>query len=99
MTSRLLLLLGLLLPLGAVAQEPQNLDAVPGNQENTLTWDAPTVDDDKTVVCYGVYRDTEAIGSNDPEDQSEKRIEGVEAAEGTAPAYTDRDLSASETYY
>ncbi len=102
MTSRLFLLLGLLLPLGAVAQEPQNLDAVPGNQENTLTWDAPaptTVDDDETVVCYGVYRDTEAIGSNDPEDQSEKRIEGIEAAEGTAPAYTDRDLSAGETYY
>ena len=100
MTSRLLLLLGLLLPLGAVAQAPQNLDAVPGNQENTLTWDAPTgLDDDETVVCYGLYRDTAEIPSTDPEEQSEKRIEGVEATEGTPPTYTDTGLSEGQEYY
>jgi len=100
MTSRLLLLLGLLLPLGAVAQAPQNLDAVPGNQENSLTWDAPTgLDDDETVVCYGLYRDTAEIPSTDPEEQSEKRIEGVEATEGTPPTYTDTGLSEGQEYY
>ncbi|WP_263834624.1 T9SS type A sorting domain-containing protein [Salinibacter sp.] len=100
MTSRLLLLLGLLLPLGAVAQAPQNLDAVPGNQENTLTWDAPTgLDDDETVVCYGLYRDTAEIPSPDPEEQSEKRVEGVEATEGTPPTYTDTGLSEGQEYY
>ncbi len=100
MTSRLLLLLGLLLPLGAVAQAPQNLDAVPGNQENTLTWDAPTgLDDDETVVCYGLYRDTAEIPSTDPEEQSEKRIEGIEATEGTPPTYTDTGLSEGQEYY
>ncbi len=100
MTSRLLLLLGLLLPLGAVAQAPQNLDAVPGNQENTLTWDAPTgLDDDETVVCYGLYRDTAEIPSTDPEEQSEKRIEGIEATEGAPPTYTDTGLSEGQEYY
>ena len=99
MTSRLLLLLGLLLPLGAVAQAPQNLDAVPGNQENTLTWDAPTGLDDETVVCYGLYRDTAEIPSTDPEEQSEKRIEGIEATEGTPPTYTDTGLSEGQEYY
>ncbi|MCS3659420.1 T9SS type A sorting domain-containing protein [Salinibacter ruber] len=98
MTSRLLLLLGLLLPLGAVAQEPQNLDAVPGNQENTLTWDAPTVDD-KTVVCYGVYRDTESILNDNPEDQGEKRVDEVDAAGEESPSYTDTGLTNGETYY
>ncbi len=99
MTSRLLLLLGLLLPLGAVAQAPQNLDAVPGNQENTLTWDAPTGLDDETAVCYGLYRDTAEIPSTDPEEQSEKRIEGIEATEGTPPTYTDTGLSEGQEYY
>ncbi len=65
-----------------------------------MTWDAPTgLDDDETVVCYGLYRDTAEITSTDPEEQSEKRIEGVEATQGTPPTYTDTGLSEGQAYY
>ncbi len=100
MIGRLLIFLGLVVPLGAVAQVPDGLEVAPGNQENTLTWDAPTgLDDDETVVCYGLYRDTAEIPSTDPEEQSEKRIEGVKATEGTPPTYTDTGLSEGQEYY
>jgi len=99
MSGRLFILLWLLLPLEAVAQAPQNLDAVPGNQENTLTWDAPTVEDGETLVCYGVYRDTVSIPDDNPEDQSRKRVDELDAAGEESPSYTDSGLTNGETYY
>ena len=99
MNGRFLILLWLLLPLGAVAQAPQNLDAVPGAQEITLTWDAPTVEAGETLVCYGVYRDTVSIPDDNPEDLNGKRVVEVDAAGEESPSYTDTGLTNGETYY
>ena len=99
MTGRLLILVLVMVPLGAAAQVPQGLDAAPEDQRSTLTWNAPTVDDGTTLVCYRVYRDTESIPDDNPGDLTGKRVDEVDAVSEEDPSYTDSGLTNGETYY
>jgi len=99
MRGRLLLAVFLLVPAGAPAQVPQNLTASGSDQEVSLTWDAPAVDDGVMLVCYRVYRDTTSIPDDDPADQSALRIAEISASDGGDPAYTDSDVINGRAYF
>lgn len=97
MIVRILLALCVLVPSGVFAQVPQSLTAAPGDQEVSLTWESPQLDEEDTLLCYGVYRDTTAFPDADPGDLSEHRIADADAT--GSPSYTDTDVRNGVTYY
>lgn len=99
MTGRLLFILCLLLPVGAWAQEPQNLTAMGGDAEVTLTWEGPAVEEEDVLVCHRVYRDTTSIPGDSPEDQSEKRVAELDASGDGPFGYTDTDVTNGTRYF
>lgn len=99
MTLRVILILFLLVPTGALAQVPENLSVDPGNQEASLAWDAPTVEPQDTIPCYRVYRETASIPDDNPGDHTEKRVAEVEASGEQSLTYIDTGLENDTTYY
>jgi hypothetical protein len=98
MIGRLLVVLSLLAPLGAWAQmPPQNLTATDGDEEVSLTWEEPTLEED-SLLCYRVYRATTSIDGN-PDDHIEDRIAELDASGGGSPAYTDTDVINGTQYF
>lgn len=97
MNYRYLLAFCLFLPVGASAQEPQNLGASAGDQQASLTWDALQLDEDERLLCYGVYRDTSSLADTDPEDLPDQRIADVDST--GSPSYTDTEVTNGTTYY
>ena len=98
MIGRLLIACCLLVPVGALAQVPQNLTATGGDAEVALTWEGPTVENDERLLCHRVYRDTSSI-PDDPEGQAEKRIAELDAS-GQGPfEYTDSDVFNDTRYF
>lgn len=96
MIGRLLVILCLLAPVSAWAQAPQNLTATEGDEAVSLTWEAPTVEAEDSLLCYRVYRDTTSITDN-PEDETDHRIANPGPAE--SPSYTDTEVTNGVTYY
>ena len=86
------------MPLGALAQSPQNLNATAGDREVTLAWEAPNIEQGDTLACYRVYRDTTTI-PDDPSDQTALRVAEVTPSEQGSPSYTDPGLSNGTTYF
>ena len=70
----------LLAPTIAVGQVPQNLEATPGNQQVSLAWTAPQVEEGDTLTCYRVYRDTDSIPDGSPDEFSELRVAELESS-------------------
>jgi fibronectin type 3 domain-containing protein len=66
---------------------PQNLQATAGNQEVTLTWDAPTSDGGSAITNYKIYRGTTSGG------------ETFLVQVGNVLTYTDTGLTNGQTYY
>ncbi len=96
MIGRLLVVVCLLAPMSVWAQAPQNLTATEGDGEVSLTWDAPTVEAEDSLLCHRVYRDTTSINDN-PEDETDHRIASIDAME--TPSYTDTEVTNGVTYY
>ncbi len=99
MTGRLLIVLSLLAPVGAWAQVPQNLTATGADEEVSLTWEGPTVEEEDSLLCHRVYRDTNSIPDDTPENHTEKRIAELEASDGGPFAYTDTDVTNGTPYF
>jgi len=98
MIGRLLIACCLLVPMGVLAQVPQNLTATGGDADVALTWEGPTVENDERLLCHRVYRDTSSI-PDDPEGQAEKRIAELDAT-GQGPfEYTDSDVTNDTRYF
>ena len=89
----------LLSPAVAAGQVPQNLEATPGNQQVSLAWTAPQVEEGDTLTCYRVYRDTDSIPDGTPEDFSNLRVAELEPFSDGTPSYTDSGRSNGTTYY
>ncbi|MEF8817689.1 MAG: T9SS type A sorting domain-containing protein [Salinibacter sp.] len=98
MIRRFAFLAVFLVPMGALGQVPQNLEATPGNGEVTLTWKAPNIEEGDTLTCYRVYRDTNSF-PEDPQTPSELRIAEVPPPDGGAPSFTDSGRSNGTTYF
>jgi hypothetical protein len=97
MTGRLLAVLCLLAPMGALAQAPQNLTTTGADEEVSLTWEEPTLEED-SLLCYRVYRATTSIDGT-PDDHIEDRIAELDASGGGPPAYTDTDVINGTQYF
>lgn len=99
MIGRLLVVLCLLAPVSAWAQAPQNLTATGDDGEVSLTWEAPTVEEEDSLLCHRVYRDTNSIPDENPEDHTGKRIAEVEASDESSSTYADTDVTNGTRYF
>jgi hypothetical protein len=99
MIGRLIVVFSLLMPVCARAQVPQNLTATGGDEEVSLTWEQPTVEEEDALLCYRVYRDTTSIPDDNPEDQSEKRIAELDASGDGPFGYTDTNVANGTRYF
>jgi hypothetical protein len=99
MTRYLLIALGLMVPCAGWAQVPQNLSASAGDQEVTVTWERPQVDEEDFVVCYRLYRDTTSLSDASPDNVSDRRIATVDTTDTGPLSYTDTGVSNGTTYF
>ena len=99
MTRYLLIAVGLMIPSVGGAQVPQALSASAGDQEVTVTWERPQVDQENFVVCYRLYRDTTSLSGTDPGTVSDRRIAAVDTTDTGSPSYTDTDVTNGTTYF
>lgn len=99
MTRYLLIAVGLMIPSVGGAQVPQTLSASAGDQEVTVTWERPQVDEENFVVCYRLYRDTTSLSDASPDDVSDRRIAAVETTDTGSLSYTDTGVSNGTTYF
>ena len=99
MLGRYFVVLLFLAPAVAGAQVPQNLEATAGNQQVSLAWTAPQVEEGDTLTCYRVYRDTDSIPDGSPGDFSELRVAELDPFPNEPPSYTDSGRSNGTTYY
>ena len=70
-----------------VPSAPQNLQAVAGNAQVTLAWQAPASDGGSPITNYNVYRRTTSGG------------ESLLTTVGNVLTYTDSGLTNGQTYY
>ncbi|MFB6248787.1 MAG: fibronectin type III domain-containing protein, partial [Salinibacter sp.] len=99
MTRYLLIAVGLMIPCAGWAQVPQNLSASAGDQEVTVTWERPQVDQGDFVVCYRLYRDTTSLSGTDPGSVSDRRIAAVDTTDTGSLSYTDTGVTNGTTYF
>jgi hypothetical protein len=99
MPGRYLVFFLFLVPTIAVGQTPQNLQATAGNQQVSLAWTAPQVEQGDTLTCYRVYRDTAPIPDDTPADFSNLRVAELDPFPDETPSYTDSGRSNGTTYY
>jgi len=99
MTRYLLIAVGLMIPSVGWAQVPQSLSASGGDQEVTVTWERPQVDEEDFVVCYRLYRDTTSLSGTDPGTVSDRRIAAVDTTDTGSLSYTDTGVTNGTTYF
>ena len=98
MIGRLLIVVCLLAPVSAWAQAPQNLTATGNDEEVSLTWQEPLVEEEDSLLCYRVYRNTTSIPDTmDPDDESEHRIARLDPP--VDPAHTDTVVTNGTQYF
>lgn len=96
----LVLLLTGALHVSTRAQVPQNLRAIVVESGIQLAWEQPAVGSELPIAEYRVYRDTEPIPDDDPEDTDADQIGQVDSPDDDSEiSFTDSDTENGTTYY